>query len=150
MPPPCDSTVPQATFGRWESAFTRLETRAHYPLLAHLSRLRVAVRGCAITLGEQPRPELPLTAASRVPGQQGMKSVAAARKPTMALQVDYCHYRTHSALWYLAPIEFTARCTASDPKSILATPQATSPHQRSRGSTQPALSSHTLKDFWAI
>jgi transposase InsO family protein len=68
------------------------------------------------------------------------ETVAAARKLTTAWQDDYNHYRPHSSLGYLTPVEFAARCTASAPKLLSATPQATSPLQQCSGITQPVLS----------
>jgi len=68
------------------------------------------------------------------------ENLAAARKLTMAWKEDYNHYRPHSSLGYLTPVEFAARCTASAPKLLSATPQATSPLQQCSGITQPVLS----------
>jgi putative transposase len=68
------------------------------------------------------------------------ENLAAARKLTAAWKEDYNHYRPHSSLGYLAPVEFAARCTASAPKLLSATPQATSPLQQCSGITQPVLS----------
>lgn len=68
------------------------------------------------------------------------ESLAAARTLTTAWKDDYNNRRPHSSLGYLTPREFAARCTASAPKSLSATPQATSPLQQCSGLTQPALS----------
>jgi putative transposase len=63
-----------------------------------------------------------------------------ARRLTAAWREDYNHHRPHSSLGYVTPIEFAARCTASAPKLLSATPQATSPLQQCSGLTQPVLS----------
>jgi transposase InsO family protein len=63
------------------------------------------------------------------------ENVAAARKLTTAWKDDYNHHRPHSSLGYVAPAEFAARCTASAPKLLSATPQATSPLQQCSGIT---------------
>jgi putative transposase len=63
-----------------------------------------------------------------------------ARRITATWREDYNHYRPHSSLGYVPPIEFAARCTASAPKLLSATPQATSPLQQCSGFTQPILS----------
>jgi transposase InsO family protein len=68
------------------------------------------------------------------------ENLAAARKLTVAWKEDYNHHRPHSSLGYLPPVEFAARCTASAPKLLSATPQATSPLQQCSGITQPVLS----------
>jgi putative transposase len=41
------------------------------------------------------------------------ESLVAARKLTVAWRNDYNHYRPHSSLGYVTPIEFAARCVAS-------------------------------------
>lgn len=41
------------------------------------------------------------------------ENLAAARKLTAAWRDDYNHYRPHSSLGYVAPVEFAARCAAS-------------------------------------
>ncbi len=61
------------------------------------------------------------------------ESLATARKLTTAWKEDYNHYRPHSSLGYVAPVEFAARCTASAPKLFSATPQTTSPLQQCSG-----------------
>jgi transposase InsO family protein len=68
------------------------------------------------------------------------ENVAAARKLTTAWKEDYNHHRPHSSLGYSTPVEFAARCTASAPKLLSATPQATSPLQQCSGVNQPVLS----------
>ena len=68
------------------------------------------------------------------------ENLAAARQLTAAWKEDYNHHRPHSSLGYLTPAEFAARCTASAPKSLEATPQAPSPLQQCSGITQPVLS----------
>ena len=42
-----------------------------------------------------------------------VENLAAARKLTAAWRDDYNHYRPHSSLGYVAPVEFAARCAAS-------------------------------------
>jgi transposase InsO family protein len=68
------------------------------------------------------------------------ENCAAARRLTAAWREDYNHHRPHSSLGYLTPIEFAARCAASAPKLLAATPQATSPLQQHSGFTQTVLS----------
>jgi transposase InsO family protein len=68
------------------------------------------------------------------------ENLAAARKLTAAWKADYNHHRPHSSLGYVTPVEFAARCTASAPKLLSATPQATSPLQQCNDFTQPLLS----------
>jgi putative transposase len=68
------------------------------------------------------------------------ENLAAARKLTAAWREDYNHYRPHSSLGYVTPVEFAARCAASAPKLLSATPQATSPLQQHSGFTQTVLS----------
>ena len=68
------------------------------------------------------------------------ENLVAARKLTAAWKEDYTYHRPHSSLGYLTPVEFAARCTASAPKLLSATPQATSPLQQCSGFTQPLLS----------
>ena len=68
------------------------------------------------------------------------ENLAAARKLTAAWKEDYNHHRPHSSLGYVTPVEFAARCAASTPKLLPATPPATSPFQQHRGTTQPLLS----------
>lgn len=63
------------------------------------------------------------------------ESLAAARKLTQAWREDYNHHRPHSSLGYVTPAQFAARCTASAPKLLSATPQATSPLQQCSGIT---------------
>lgn len=63
------------------------------------------------------------------------ESLAAARKLTATWRNDYNHYRPHGSLGYVTPVEFAARCTASAPKLLSATPQATSPLQQCSGTT---------------
>jgi putative transposase len=67
------------------------------------------------------------------------ESLIAARKLTQAWRDDYNHHRPHSSLEYVTPAEFAARCTASAPKLLSATPQATSPlQQHSRTTLVPS------------
>ena len=61
------------------------------------------------------------------------ESLAAARKLTAAWREDYNDHRPHGSLGYVAPSEFAARCTASAPKSLSATPKAPSPLQQCSG-----------------
>ena len=61
------------------------------------------------------------------------ESLAAARKLTAAWREDYNHHRPHGSLGYVTPSVFAARCTASAPKSLVATPQAPSPLQQCSG-----------------
>jgi transposase InsO family protein len=68
------------------------------------------------------------------------ENLAAARRLTAAWKEDYTHHRPHSSLGYLTPAEFAARCTASAPKSLSATPKAPSPLQQCSGTNQPVLS----------
>jgi putative transposase len=68
------------------------------------------------------------------------ENLPAARKLGAAWREDYNHYRPHSSLGYRTPKEFAARCAASAPKLLSATPQATSPLQQHSGFTQPLLS----------
>lgn len=68
------------------------------------------------------------------------ESLSAARKLTAAWKDDYNHHRPHSSLGYLTPAEFAARCPASAPKLLSATPPATSPLQQDSELTQPVLS----------
>ena len=68
------------------------------------------------------------------------ENLAAARKLTAAWKEDYNHYRPHSSLGYRTPAEFAARCPASAPKLLSATPPATSPLQQDSELTQPVLS----------
>jgi transposase InsO family protein len=68
------------------------------------------------------------------------ENLAAAGKLTAAWREDYNHYRPHSSLGYLTPVEFAARCTASAPKLLSATPQAPSPLQPCSELTQPVFS----------
>lgn len=68
------------------------------------------------------------------------ENLTAARKLTADWRDDYNHYRPHSSLGYLTPVEFAARCTASAPMLASATPQPTSPLQQCSGFTQPLLS----------
>jgi transposase InsO family protein len=63
------------------------------------------------------------------------ESLAAARKLTAAWREDYNDHRPHGSLGYVTPVEFAARCTASAPKLLSATPQATSPLQQCSGTT---------------
>jgi len=53
--------------------------------------------------------------------------------------IEHNEERPHSALGYRTPAEFAARCSASAPKSLSATPQAPSPLQQSSG-INPVLS----------
>jgi putative transposase len=50
------------------------------------------------------------------------ENVAVARKLGAAWKEDYNYHRPHSSLGYLTPAEFAARCTASAPKLLWATP----------------------------
>jgi transposase InsO family protein len=68
------------------------------------------------------------------------ENIPAARKLSAAWREDYNHYRPHSSLGYLTPAAYGARCAASAPKLLSATPQATSPLQQHNGFTQPVLS----------
>lgn len=68
------------------------------------------------------------------------ENLAAARTLTTAWKDDYNHYRPHSSLGYLTPVEFASRSTASAPKLLSAKPQATSPLQLCCELTQPVLS----------
>jgi putative transposase len=68
------------------------------------------------------------------------ENLSAARKLTAAWREDYNHHRPHSSLGYLTPVEFAARCPASAPKLLSATPPATSPLQQDSELTQPVLS----------
>ena len=68
------------------------------------------------------------------------ENVAVARKLGAAWKEDYNYHRPHSSLGYQTPTEFAARCAASAPKLLSATPQATSPLQQHSGFTQPVLS----------
>ena len=68
------------------------------------------------------------------------ENVTVARKLGAAWKEDYNDHRPHSSLGYLTPVEFAARCAASAPKLLSATPQATSPLQQHSGFTQPVLS----------
>lgn len=61
------------------------------------------------------------------------ESLTAARKLTAAWRDDYNQFRPHSSLGYVTPVEFAARCAASAPKLLSATPQATSPLQQHSG-----------------
>lgn len=71
---------------------------------------------------------------------EAFENLAAARKLTATWRDDYNHYRPHSSLGYRTPTEFAARCAASAPKLLSATPQATSPLQQHSGFTQTVLS----------
>ena len=71
---------------------------------------------------------------------EAFENLLAARKLSAAWRDDYNHYRPHSSLGYLTPTEFAARCAASAPKLLSATPQATSPLQQHSDITQPVLS----------
>ena len=68
------------------------------------------------------------------------ESLAAARKLGAAWRQDYNHHRPHSSLGYLPPKEFAARCPASAPELLLATPEATPPLRQGSGVTQTLLS----------
>jgi putative transposase len=68
------------------------------------------------------------------------ENLVAARRLTAAWREDYNHHRPHSSLGYVTPTEYAARCAASAPKLLSATPQATSPLQQHSEITQPVLS----------
>ena len=68
------------------------------------------------------------------------ENVVAARKISADWRHDYNHHRPHSSLGYRTPVEFAARCPASAPKLLSATPPATSPLQQDSDLTQPVLS----------
>ena len=68
------------------------------------------------------------------------ENLVAARRLTAAWRKDYNQHRPHSSLGYLTPTAYAARCAASAPKLLSATPQATSPLQQHSGFTQPVLS----------
>ena len=63
-------------------------------------------------------------------------SITATRRIGADWREDYNHHRPHSSLGYVTPVEFAARCAASAPKLLSATPQATSPLQQHSGFTQ--------------
>lgn len=65
------------------------------------------------------------------------ENLVAACQLTAAWREDYNHHRPHSSLGYVTPMEFAARCAASAPKLLSATPQATSPLQQHSGVPQP-------------
>jgi hypothetical protein len=77
------------------------------------------------------------------------ENLAAARKLTAAWKKDYNHYRPHSSLGYRTPAEFAARCPASAPKLLSATPPATSPLQQDSDLAQPVLSSRLVQNLGA-
>ena len=52
-------------------------------------------------------------------------------------RLDFNHHRPHSSLEYQTPAEFAARCAASAPNSLPATPPASSPLQQHSGSPSP-------------
>jgi transposase InsO family protein len=66
---------------------------------------------------------------------EAFESLVTARKLTTAWREDYNYHRPHSSLGYVTPVEFAARRTASAPKLLSATPQATSPLQQCGGLT---------------
>ena len=68
------------------------------------------------------------------------ENLPAAKKLSAAWREDYNHHRPHSSLGYRTPKEFAARCAASAPKPVSATPQRPSPLQQHSGFTQPLLS----------
>lgn len=68
------------------------------------------------------------------------ENIAAARQLGAAWRHEYNQYRPHSSLGYLTPAEFAARCPASAPKLLSATPPATSPLQQDSEFNQPVLS----------
>lgn len=72
--------------------------------------------------------------------QEEFESLSAARRLTLTWRDDYNHHRPHSSLGYVTPAEFAARCTASAPELLPATPPATPPLQPCNGLTQPELS----------
>jgi len=63
------------------------------------------------------------------------ENLTTARTLSAGWKKDYNHYRPHSSLGYVTPAEFAARCAASAPKLLSATPQATSPLQQHSGLT---------------
>ena len=52
-------------------------------------------------------------------------------------RLDYNHHRPHSSLAYQTPAEFSARWLTSAPKSLSATPPATSPLRQASGIPEP-------------
>lgn len=68
------------------------------------------------------------------------ESLSAARKLTVSWKDAYNHVRPHSSLGYATPAEYAADRPASAPKSLSATPQATSPLQQGGNVPQPVLS----------
>ena len=68
------------------------------------------------------------------------ENLTTARTLSAGWKKDYNHYRPHSSLGYVTPAKFAARCAASAPKLLSATPQATSPLQQHSGFTQTVLS----------